>query len=64
MSPTMTEGGIAGWKKSNGESYSAGDVVLEIVSHIWFSIVADVSRKRIKRLLMLKLKMTELWRRS
>lgn len=32
MSPTMTEGGIASWKKKEGESFSAGDVLLEIVS--------------------------------
>lgn len=31
MSPTMTEGGIAGWKKGEGEAFSAGDVLLEIV---------------------------------
>ena len=31
MSPTMTEGGIAAWKKQPGESFSAGDVLLEIV---------------------------------
>ncbi|ESK98313.1 dihydrolipoamide s-acetyltransferase (e2 component of pyruvate dehydrogenase complex) [Moniliophthora roreri MCA 2997] len=30
MSPTMTEGGIAAWKKKEGESFSAGDVLLEI----------------------------------
>ncbi|KAJ6546950.1 single hybrid motif-containing protein [Mycena capillaripes] len=30
MSPTMTEGGIAGWKKKNGEAFTAGDVLLEI----------------------------------
>ncbi|KAG9314470.1 single hybrid motif-containing protein [Chiua virens] len=30
MSPTMTEGGIASWKKSEGESFSVGDVLLEI----------------------------------
>ncbi|EDR10881.1 uncharacterized protein LACBIDRAFT_232722, partial [Laccaria bicolor S238N-H82] len=30
MSPTMTEGGIAGWKKGEGEVFSAGDVLLEI----------------------------------
>ncbi|KAJ7230722.1 pyruvate dehydrogenase X component [Mycena pura] len=30
MSPTMTEGGIASWKKKNGESFIAGDVLLEI----------------------------------
>lgn len=27
----MTEGGIASWKKSEGESFSVGDVLLEIV---------------------------------
>lgn len=30
MSPTMTEGGIASWKKKEGESFSAGDVLVEI----------------------------------
>jgi len=32
MSPTMTEGGIASWKKKEGETFSPGDVLLEIVS--------------------------------
>ena len=32
MSPTMTEGGISSWKKKEGESFTAGDVILEIVS--------------------------------
>jgi hypothetical protein len=31
MSPTMTEGGITGWKKAEGESFAAGDVLLEVV---------------------------------
>lgn len=31
MSPTMTEGGIASWKKKEGETFTAGDVLLEIV---------------------------------
>ena len=31
MSPTMTEGGITAWKKREGEAFSAGDVLLEIV---------------------------------
>jgi hypothetical protein len=38
MSPTMTEGGIASWKKEEGESFAQGDVLLEIVSlfsEIW-----------------------------
>ncbi|KAK7449810.1 pyridoxine biosynthesis protein [Stygiomarasmius scandens] len=30
MSPTMTEGGIASWKKKEGETFTAGDVLLEI----------------------------------
>ncbi|KIM53709.1 hypothetical protein SCLCIDRAFT_1222573 [Scleroderma citrinum Foug A] len=30
MSPTMTEGGIASWKKKAGESFNTGDVLLEI----------------------------------
>jgi hypothetical protein len=32
MSPTMTEGGIAEWRKKDGERFSAGDVLLEIVN--------------------------------
>lgn len=31
MSPTMTEGGITVWKKAEGESFAAGDVLLEVV---------------------------------
>ncbi|PKS10253.1 hypothetical protein jhhlp_002003 [Lomentospora prolificans] len=30
LSPTMTEGNIANWKVKEGDSYSAGDVLLEI----------------------------------
>lgn len=30
MSPTMTEGGIASWKKKEGEQFEAGEVLLEI----------------------------------
>lgn len=30
LSPTMTEGNIATWKIKEGDSYSAGDVILEI----------------------------------
>ncbi|EIW60860.1 single hybrid motif-containing protein [Trametes versicolor FP-101664 SS1] len=30
MSPTMTEGGIASWKKKEGDTFEAGDVLLEI----------------------------------
>lgn len=39
MSPTMTEGGIATWKKKEGESFAPGDVLVEIVRdpiiHVW-----------------------------
>ena len=31
MSPTMVEGGISQWKKAEGETFSSGDVLLEIV---------------------------------
>ncbi len=31
MSPTMMEGGISAWKKAEGETFSTGDVLLEIV---------------------------------
>ncbi|KAI0320313.1 single hybrid motif-containing protein [Amylostereum chailletii] len=30
MSPTMTEGGISSWKKKEGETFTTGDVLLEI----------------------------------
>ncbi|KAI0029332.1 single hybrid motif-containing protein, partial [Vararia minispora EC-137] len=30
MSPTMTEGGISSWKVKEGQSFAAGDVLLEI----------------------------------
>ncbi|KAH7107258.1 single hybrid motif-containing protein [Auriculariales sp. MPI-PUGE-AT-0066] len=30
MSPTMTEGGITRWSKQEGESFAAGDILLEI----------------------------------
>ncbi|KAK9330082.1 hypothetical protein V1520DRAFT_341564 [Lipomyces starkeyi] len=30
LSPTMTEGGISGWKIKEGESFNAGDIILEI----------------------------------
>jgi pyruvate/2-oxoglutarate dehydrogenase complex dihydrolipoamide acyltransferase (E2) component len=30
LSPTMTEGNIATWKIKEGDSFSAGDVLLEI----------------------------------
>lgn len=36
MSPTMTEGGIASWKKNEGESFAAGDVLLEVASCFLF----------------------------
>ncbi|KAJ2298880.1 hypothetical protein IWW55_004346, partial [Coemansia sp. RSA 2706] len=30
LSPTMTQGGIARWEKKEGESFSAGDLLLQI----------------------------------
>ncbi len=27
----MTEGGVAQWKKKEGDSFTAGDVILEVV---------------------------------
>ena len=51
MSPTMTEGGIAGWKKKEGEAFTTGDVLLEIVRSIEFNpqrtwgSVHDIVRK-------------------
>ena len=30
MSPTMTEGGIASWKKKEGDTFTTGDVLVEI----------------------------------
>lgn len=36
MSPTMTEGGISSWKKKEGETFEAGDVLLEVV---WFPFI-------------------------
>ena len=43
MSPTMTEGGIASWKKKEGETFATGDVLLEIVScQVMFFIFVDL----------------------
>jgi pyruvate dehydrogenase E2 component (dihydrolipoamide acetyltransferase) len=43
MSPTMTEGGVAQWKKRDGETFKAGDVLLEIVSFLfYFFFLSDV----------------------
>ena len=42
MSPTMTEGGIASWKKKEGETFSTGDVLVEIVScQVMFYVFVD-----------------------
>jgi hypothetical protein len=49
MSPTMTEGGIAGWRKKEGETFTAGDVLLEIVrtpstlsNHLYESVAREI----------------------
>lgn len=54
MSPTMTEGGIARWKKAEGESFEGGDVLLEIVNNLLFvslerSLTGYCFRKLTKR---------------
>ena len=41
MSPTMTEGGVAQWKKQEGEAFSAGDVLLEIVRRGYSGMARD-----------------------
>ena len=46
MSPTMTEGGIAQWKVKEGQKYSAGDVLLEIVRILFFTLPCHVSNVR------------------
>ena len=37
----MSEGGISAWKKKEGESFSAGDVLLEVVSRYILLFVAE-----------------------
>jgi hypothetical protein len=68
MSPTMTEGGIASWKKKGGESFVAGDVLLEIVrgsSNLYPLFHAFLRiRKQTRLRLMWRHKMTELWLKS
>ena len=52
MSPTMTEGGIASWKKKEGESFTTGDVLLEIVRVFSLPVVKPFNllvRKPIRR---------------
>lgn len=41
MSPTMTEGGISSWKKHEGESFAAGDVLVEIVGYVLSACVSS-----------------------
>jgi hypothetical protein len=64
MSPTMTEGGIAGWKKQEGEAFTTGDVILEIVRPPPLPLLRQemaglILRKRIKLQSTSKLKMME-----
>lgn len=63
MSPTMTEGGIASWKKAEGETFTAGDVLLEIVCSPNLIIAStpflmSVHRKRTRLPLMWRPRMT------
>jgi hypothetical protein len=46
MSPTMTEGGIASWKKKEGESFVQGDVLLEIV-RMFFALIKSGSQLQV-----------------
>jgi len=41
----MTEGGIASWKRKEGEAYNTGDVLLEIVN----DFVAEITNSYIPR---------------
>lgn len=53
MSPTMTEGGIASWKKKEGDAFTSGDVILEIVRSLRICFATKshlLDRKRIKPL--------------
>lgn len=47
MSPTMTEGGIASWKKKEGDTFEAGDILLEIVGS--YADKSDKTRQRTDR---------------
>lgn len=67
MSPTMTEGGIASWKKKEGDSFVQGDVLLEIVRDVQRSPFHDnfnlLCRKQTKPQSMLRRRTTVLWER-
>lgn len=70
MSPTMTEGGIANWKKKEGEKFSTGDVLLEIVGgrsrvpwHAGSDAVGFACRKPIKQPWTSRLRMMVSWRK-
>lgn len=43
----MSEGGIASWKKKEGESFTVGDVLLEIVSHFFHTCLSTSHPKRV-----------------
>lgn len=68
MSPTMTEGGIAEWKIKEGDVFSAGDVLLEVVCTSLFEDDANneimVQRKLTRQLSTWKLRMTVSLERS
>ena len=68
MSPTMTEGGIASWKKKEGETFSTGDVLLEIVSCQVISVYPLRNPVHLRKLIRpqstLKLRMTGSLRKS
>lgn len=50
LSPTMTKGNIAKWKKKEGDKVSAGDVLCEIeTDKATVSLEAQVSKSKKKR---------------
>lgn len=38
MSPSMTEGSIARWKKQEGDEFVQGDVLVQIVSFFFLAL--------------------------
>ncbi|KAG8953992.1 hypothetical protein FRC04_000976 [Tulasnella sp. 424] len=46
MSPTMTEGGIAKWKKKEGESFETGEILLEIVRRSLLQMALELLGQR------------------
>lgn len=45
----MTEGGVASWKVKEGAAFSAGDVLLEIVSSLIKDFNQNLNRRAVRR---------------